>query len=146
VKKSIAAMASRWLVQEGLPYLRSVRLTRSPLHRAQDRSFRDLEAENLQLAVNARRTPRRILRNDPENELTDFLARRTSAHANSGPRNPIPIHGEPCTMPANDRIRSYQDQHLSPPGQRRHSAIQKNWSPFEVVISTSNGLDSPGSP
>jgi len=85
-------------------------------HPAQYSSLGDVEAEHLEFALNSRCAPSRILRNDLEDELTNFLACRPSAHADSGPRNPLPVQLEPCTMPANDRIRLHQDQRLSPPG------------------------------
>src|SRR5215469_14179427 len=103
-------------------------------HPAQDSTFGDVEAEHSEFPMNSRCAPRRILGNDPENEFTDFLARRPSAHADFGPRNPLPVQFEPCTMPANDGIRLHQDQRLSPPGpeatQRnpeKSIAIRESW-------------------
>ena len=85
-------------------------------HPAQNGSLRDVKAEHLKFSMDSRRAPRRILRHHPEDEFAHFLASRSSAHADSGPRNPLPVQLEPGSMPANDRIRLHQDQRLSPPG------------------------------
>jgi hypothetical protein len=81
----------------------------------------------LKFSMDSRRAPRRILRHHPEDEFAHFLASRSSAHADSGPRSPIPVQLEPGSMPANDRIRLHQDQRLSPPGPEATQHNPEEW-------------------
>ena len=83
-------------------------------HPAQHGSLRNVEAEHLQLAVNARRTPGRILGDHAEDEFAQFPADAFSSRAGPMPRKPRPIQLEPCPMPANDGLRLDEDQRPFP--------------------------------
>jgi hypothetical protein len=61
VKKSIAAIASRMAFQKRHPSLRRIGIPWRFPHPAQDGRFRKVEAKHLQFAMNARRTPGRVL-------------------------------------------------------------------------------------
>ncbi len=100
--------------QEGLPSLPRFRLARSLLHPAQDRSLRDLEAEHLQFAVDARRTPARILGDHLEDQRAQLLARWPSPSWPALPRAPSPVPAKPGLMPADDGLRLNQNQRHFP--------------------------------
>jgi hypothetical protein len=67
--------------ENGAPSLPFVGMGRAPGHEARNRALGDLKAELLDLAVDARRTPRRILGGHPANEGPDLgrCARLSSA-------------------------------------------------------------------
>jgi hypothetical protein len=96
--------------QEGLPSLPRFRLARSLLHPAQDRSLRDLEAEHLQFAVDARRTPVWILGDHLEDQRAQFFARRPSPNWPALPRAPRPVPAKPGLVPTDDGLRLNQNQ------------------------------------
>jgi hypothetical protein len=110
VKKSIAAMASRW-------FLRNVshRFIGSEFLGAR-RIHRETETQLEQFAMNARRSPGSILSNHTEDQganlFTDTLP--SSYLADSG--DPPPIQTKSRSMPVHDRSRSDQDESLPPPG------------------------------
>ncbi len=95
-------------------------------HPAQHSSLRDVEAEHLQLPVNARCSPGRIFSNHAEDQLAQFPAYTSSARTLPMPREPRPIQFEPCAVPADDRLRLYEDQSPTPPGPKpsRHHPKQ----------------------
>jgi len=108
VKKSIAAIASRWLLRNAATVL-PARIARRLSHPAQHGSLGNIEAEHFQLSVNARRAPGRILGDHTEDEFpqsrqTHFLPTRFD------PRKPRPVELESCPMPANDGLRLDEGQ------------------------------------
>src|ERR1039458_7609748 len=98
------------VIQKGCPSLCRLRTPwRSP-HPAQNSSLRNVEAQHLQFAMNAWRTPSPIVGNHPEDEFTQFPVDAFPSHTLSMPREPRPIELEPCPMPANDRLWLNEDQ------------------------------------
>lgn len=83
-------------------------------HPAQHGSFRNIEAEHLQFAVNARSAPGRVLSNHAKDELTQFRADTFSARTGAMPREPRPIGSESRTVPANNRLRLNENQRRLP--------------------------------
>src|ERR1700686_1728513 len=59
--------------RKGEPLFGWFRVSRCSFHPARNRSFRDIETKHEKLAVDARRAPGRILGNNPEDQLTNFL-------------------------------------------------------------------------
>ena len=59
--------------KKGEPAFGWLRVSRRSFHSPGNRSFRDIETEHEKFAVDARRSPRRILGNHPEDQLTNFL-------------------------------------------------------------------------
>jgi hypothetical protein len=102
------------VTKERHPPLGRLWISRSLAHPTQHGSFRNVEAQHLQLAVNARRTPSRVVSDHAEDEVAKFPADTFSSSARSMPRKPRPIQLEASTVPTNDRLRLDEDQHLSP--------------------------------
>ena len=87
-----------------------LRFSRRLSHPAQHRSLRNLEAQHLELAVNARRTPSRFLGDHAEDEFAQFLADAFSSSSAAMPREPSPIHFKSRLVPANGGLRLDKDQ------------------------------------
>jgi len=104
----------RMIAQKCRPSFCRFRTSRRFPHPAQDRSLRNAEAEHLQLAMNARRTPCRILGNHAEDEFAQFFGNAFSSCAFPMPRKPRPIQLEPSSVPANHSLRLYENQHTLP--------------------------------
>ena len=102
MKRSIAAMTSRWLARYGAPSLPFVAKSRTPAHVARDGALGDLKAELLDLAVDARRVPGRILGGHPANEGSDLG--RCARSSSAAPRPPAPGPPEALAMPADDGL------------------------------------------
>ena len=81
-----------------------------------DTGLTDIDAEFEQFAVNARRSPGRILGNHSKNQGANLFADTLppSYLADSG--DPRPIQTKPCSMPVRDSSGSNQDERLPPPG------------------------------
>ncbi len=103
------------IIQKRRPSLCRLRVSRSLSHPAQHRSLRDIEAQHLQLTMNTRRAPSRILRNHAKDEVTEFSVDALSAGARAMARQPRPIQLESCAMPPYDRLRLHDDQRTFPP-------------------------------
>ena len=99
VKKSIAAMPSRWLARKVRHRCRS---SGWPAPGHSGRCVRRPQAELLDLAVDARRAPGRILGGHPANEGPDLG--RCARSSSAGPRLPAPVPPEPLAMPADDGL------------------------------------------
>ena len=59
--------------KKGEPAFGWLRVSRRSFHPPGNRSFRDIETEHEKFAVDARRSPGRILGSHPEDQLTNFL-------------------------------------------------------------------------
>src|SRR5882762_5783035 len=116
VKKSIAAMASRWFLRNvshrftGSGFLGARRIHRETL------LFREIETQLAQFAVNTRCSSGRILSNHTEDQGANLFADTllSSYLAESG--DPRPIQTKSRSMPVYDGSRSDQDERLPPPG------------------------------
>src|ERR1017187_3199543 len=110
VKKSIAAIASRWLLRNVIHPLRRFGISRRLSHPAQHGSLRNVEAKHFQFSVNARPTPGVIFGNHTEDEVAQFLRNAFSSCTGATPREPRPIQLEPCSVPSNNGFRLNKDQ------------------------------------
>lgn len=77
-------------------------------------SFRDVEAQHLQLTMNARRAPVRVLSDHAENDLTQFLAHALSSRSGPLQREPRPVQLETRPVPPNDSPLLEEDQRSIP--------------------------------
>ena len=84
--------------EKGAPAVPFLGMGRAPGHRARDGALGDLKAEPQDLAVDARRTPRRILCGHPANVGSD--RGRSARSSSAGPRLPAPGPPEPLAMPS----------------------------------------------
>jgi hypothetical protein len=72
------------------------------------------ESELLQLSVNPGRSPPRILRGHPMNQIPDFRCGLRSAAA--WPRTPTPVEAKARSMPSDHRLGFHDDQCVTPTG------------------------------
>src|SRR5580700_4275864 len=102
--------------EERHPLLHRVWISRGSPDPSRDTPFRELETQLEQFAMNARRSPGRILSHHTENQGAKILADSlpSSYLADSG--DPRPIQTKSRSMPVHDGSRSDQDERLSPPG------------------------------
>jgi len=91
--------------QECRPPLCGFGISRNLPHPVQHCSFRDFEAEHLQLAMNPRRAPGGVLSNHSEDQFPRFLTCGSSSHAHPAPRNPLPVQLESRSMPTDNGFR-----------------------------------------
>jgi hypothetical protein len=102
------------VVQESRPALCRHRTPRDLPHPAQDRSFRDVEAEHLQLALNARSAPGWVFSHHAEDEFAQFPAHASPACTSAMPREPLPVQLESGPMPTDNRLGPHENQRTLP--------------------------------
>jgi hypothetical protein len=83
-------------------------------HPAEHSSLGNFEAQHLQLTVDARRSPGRVLGNHAEDQVAQFSADRLPSSTNPMPREPRPVQLESGPMPANDGLRLDENQRTLP--------------------------------
>src|SRR6267142_568873 len=66
------------ITEKGKPAPGRLRISRRPFHPTRDRSLRDIKAEHEKLAMDARRSPRWVLNDHPEDQFPNFLRRLLS--------------------------------------------------------------------
>ncbi len=116
------------IAQKRRPSLRRFRVSRRLPHPTQHGSLRDVEAEHLELAVDARRSPGGVLGDHAEDQYAQFLARWPSPNTGTLPRDPFPIELESGAMPADDRLRLDDEERLLPAGPEPAEANQNSRS------------------
>jgi hypothetical protein len=79
---------------------------------ARDSPFRDDEAELLQLAMDLRRSPLRILVRQALDQTSDLIG--DSRSATLAARTPTPIETEAGAVPSDDRLGLNDDEDISP--------------------------------
>jgi hypothetical protein len=113
--------------EERQPSLHGIWISRSSPDPSRDTSFRGIETQLEQFAVNARRSPGPILGNHTEDQGVNLFADTLASSYLSDSGDPGPIQTKPRTMPVHDRSRSDQYQRLPPPGPAR---LQRNPEQF----------------
>jgi len=103
VKKSIAAITSRWLLRNVF-HPASITKPGCTSHPARDRSLGDIKSKLQQFTVNPGCIPGRILGDHPENQFAQFPADSPSADLVAA--TPAPIAAKSSSMPAHHRLRS----------------------------------------
>ena len=104
------------VVQECRPPLCRLKIPGRLPHPALHGSLRDVETEHLQLAMDARRTPRPVLGHHAEDEFPQFPVHTSSAGTSAMSRDPLPVQLEASAMPANYRLWLHQNQRSLPFG------------------------------
>jgi hypothetical protein len=92
------------------------RISGRSLYPARDGSLGQVKAEHKQFAVNARSAPSRILRNHLEDEISDLLRNRLSAHSLPRPGDQTPVQAKASSVPANYGLGSDEDERFVPAG------------------------------
>jgi hypothetical protein len=98
------------IIQKSGTLTRRFGTSRSFSHPAQHGTLGDVEAEHLQLTVNARRAPSAIFGDRVKDELTQSPADTSSSTAVARPKKPRPVHLETGSMPANHGLRLNENQ------------------------------------
>jgi len=104
------------IAQKGEPTLGSLRISRRSFHPTRDRSLGNIETEHKKLAMNARRSPRRILSHHAEDQIPNFLRSLSSPDWPSYFRNQLPIQPEASAVPPDHRLRRHDNESLFPSG------------------------------
>src|ERR1700746_966472 len=105
--------------EEGQPLLHRIWISRCLPDPSRDTPFRDVETQLEQFAVNARRSPGRILGDHAEDQGANLFADALPPSCMSDSGDPSPIQTKPRPMPVHDGSRSDQDERLPPPGPDR---------------------------
>jgi hypothetical protein len=121
------------IAQKCHPSLSWLGTPRHSPHPTQHGTFRSVEAQHLQLTVNARRAPSGILRDHAKDQLAQFPAHTLSSHGGPMPREPPPIQLETRSVPANNSLRLDEDQRPIPsrpkPSQDHPEEFVRNTKP-----------------
>ena len=104
------------IAQKGEPALGSLRISRRSFHPTRDSSLGNIESEHEKLAMNARRSPRRILSHHAEDQIPNFLRSLSSSDWPSYFRNQLPIQPEASAVPPDHRLRRHDNESLFPSG------------------------------
>jgi hypothetical protein len=102
------------IAQKCRPSLCRLRIPRRSAHPAQDGAFRNFKAKHRKFAVDAGRSPGRVLSDDAEDELAKFRADTLPAWAHTMPRKPGPIRFESGAVPSHNGLRLDENQCLPP--------------------------------
>src|SRR5260370_9282888 len=105
--------------EERQPSFHGIWISWSSPDPSRDTPFRDIETQHEQFAVNARRSPSRILGNHTEDQSANFFANKLLSSHSSDSGDPCPIQTKPRPLPVHDGSRSDQDERLGPPGPER---------------------------
>jgi hypothetical protein len=104
------------VAEESRPSFRRFGAPRRFAHPVQYGSLGDLETKHLELAMNARCTPRRVLDNHAKDQVAQLPGRRPPATPNPLSGYPFPVEPESCTMPADDCVRLDDEKNATPIG------------------------------
>jgi hypothetical protein len=90
------------------------RLSRRPFHPTGNGSLRDIEAEHKKFAMDARRSPRWVLNNHPENQLANFPQSLISPNWPTDLGDQPPIHTKTGLVPTDHSFRPDNDESFFP--------------------------------
>ena len=102
------------VAEESRPSFRRFGVPRRFVHPVQYGSLRYPKTKHLELAMNARCAPSRVLDNHLEDQFTQLLGRRPPAAPSTLSGYPFPVEPESCTVPADDRIWLNDEQNATP--------------------------------
>jgi hypothetical protein len=105
--------------EERQPSLHRMWISRGSPDPSRNTPFQDIETQFEQFAVNARRSPCRILNHHTEDQGANLFADTLPSFYLSNSGDPRPIQTKPRPMPVHDGSRSDQDERLPPPGPER---------------------------
>jgi hypothetical protein len=103
-------MVGTVVAQKSRPSLCRLGIPGSLSHPAQDGSFRNIETQHFQLAVDSRPSPRPVLGYHAEDELTKFPNYAPSSCMLAMPGEPSPVKHEASAMPANNSLGLNENQ------------------------------------
>ena len=120
------------IAQKGEPALGSRRISRRTFHLTRDSSLGNIETEHKKLAVNARRSPCRILGHHSEDQIPNLLRSLSSSDWPWYFRNQLPIQPEASAVPPDHRLRCHNNESLFPFGQEPSPKSRKACRPPTV--------------
>ncbi len=89
---------------------------RRSFHLAGDRSFGQLKPQREEFTMDVRRSPGRVLRDHPEDQIPNLLRCLFSPNLRPDFRDQLPIHAESGPVPPNHRFRGDDNEVLFPAG------------------------------
>jgi len=104
------------ITEKGKPALGWLRLSRCPFHPTRDRSLRDIKTEHEKLAMDAWRSPRWVLNDQPEYQFLNLLPRLSSSGGPPDLGNQLPVQTESGPVPTHHRFRRDRNEGLLPSG------------------------------
>jgi hypothetical protein len=113
-RKTLGFQTPASKLQKGKPTLGRLRFSRRSFHPSRNRSFRDVEAEHKQFAMNARCSPCRVLRHHAEDQLPNFFCGLSSSYLPPDSRDQPPIHLKTGAVPTDHRLGRNHDESLFP--------------------------------
>src|SRR5258708_30631613 len=87
------------ITEKGKPALSPLRISRCPFHPTRDRSLRDIKTEHEKLPMDARRSPRWILNDHPEDQFLNLLRRLPSPDGPPNLGDQLPVQTESAPVP-----------------------------------------------
>src|SRR5260370_13598995 len=87
------------IAEKGKPALDWLRTSNIPFHPTTDASLRDIKTEHEKLAMDARRSPRWVLNNRPENQFPNFLRSLSSPDSPPASVYQLPVQTESSPVP-----------------------------------------------
>src|SRR5258708_18753812 len=102
--------------KKGKPALGRLRISRRPFHPTRDRSLRDIKTEHDKFAMDARRSPRWVLNDHPEDQFPNFLRRRSSPDGSPDLGDQLPVQTESAPVPTHHGFGRDRNEGLLPSG------------------------------
>jgi hypothetical protein len=102
------------ITDKGKPAPGRLRISRRPFDPTRDRSLRDIKTEHEKLAMDARRSPRWVLNDHPEDQFPNFLRRLPSPGGPPDLGDQPPVQTESRPVPTHHGLGRDDDERLSP--------------------------------
>src|ERR1700730_12627241 len=116
------------IAEKGKPALGRLRISRCPFHPTRDRSLRDIKTEHKKVAMNARRSPRWVLNDHPEDQFPNFLRRLSSPDGPPDLGDQLPVQTESGLVPTRHGFGRDRNEGLLPSAPK-----STNGDPQELV-------------
>jgi hypothetical protein len=87
------------ITKKGKPARGRLGISRRPFHPTRDRSLGYIKTKHEKLAMDARRSPRGVLNDHPEDQFPNLLGRRSSPDGPPGLGNQLPVQMESRPVP-----------------------------------------------
>src|SRR6266851_4060525 len=104
------------ITEKGKPALSRLRISRCPFHPTRDRSLRDIKTEHEKLPMDARRSPRWILNDHPEDQFLNLLRRLPSPDGPPNLGDQLPVQTESAPVPTHHGFGCDRNEGLLPSG------------------------------
>src|SRR5229473_4895555 len=116
------------ITDKGKPAPGRLRISRRPFDPTRDRSLRDIKTEHAKLAMDARRSPRWVLNDHPEDQFPNFLRCLSSPDGPPDSGDQLPVQTESAPVPTHHRFGRDRNEGPLPSGPK-----STNGDPEELV-------------